>query len=284
MFPLLRSSLALAILPTTFRTHVAFLAPARFQILSSFFTLGNIQSQQSLDHKLSDQSSLPHRQFSILHSQQDDSKEDDLPYKYRWPRPSVTTDIVIFAVEEAIPYVLLIKRGNPPFQGSWALPGGFLDLGEGLEACAARELQEETGVVGLPLAQVGAFGDPGRDPRGPTVTVAFMALAPSRAIGAKAADDAVDEEWFPLTNLPSLAFDHLKILEEAWQRCKPEPMTTPGAEAGADPALSTALIDRATGKPLGSVPGGEDTAAALAMVKVTASFEGKGGSGSSSGP
>eukprot|EP00638_Chattonella_subsalsa_P006757 CAMPEP_0117755648 /NCGR_PEP_ID=MMETSP0947-20121206/13574_1 /TAXON_ID=44440 /ORGANISM="Chattonella subsalsa, Strain CCMP2191" /LENGTH=190 /DNA_ID=CAMNT_0005575017 /DNA_START=142 /DNA_END=714 /DNA_ORIENTATION=+ len=172
------------------------------------------------------------------------SQEDEFPYKYRWPRPSVTTDNIILTVEDGQALVLLIKRGNPPFQGDWALPGGFLDPDETLEAGAARELQEETGLSGIPLVQVGAFGDPGRDPRGHTVTVPYMSCIPSKDCGAKAADDAVDEGWFPLSQLPTLAFDHLKIVQAAWGRL--------------DISLvegNTQLIDRASGTVLHSYPG-----------------------------
>ena len=95
---------------------------------------------------------------------------------YRYPRPSVTVDTLIFAAEDAQVKLLLIKRGNPPFEGKWALPGGFVDKDEGLDAAAARELKEETSLSDLAFAQCGSFGDPGRDPRGHTVTVAYASF------------------------------------------------------------------------------------------------------------
>jgi len=158
-------------------------------------------------------------------------------FQYQWPRPSVTSDNIILTLKDGEPVVLLIRRGNPPFQGYWALPGGFLDPNESLETCAARELQEETGLVGLPLVQIGAFGDPGRDPRGHTVTIAYLACVPSVDCGAKAADDAVAEGWFPLSRLPALAFDHFKILQHAWQR----------VEVTLEEGPFTGIKDRATG-------------------------------------
>ena len=111
------------------------------------------------------------------------------------------------------------QRKNPPFAGRWALPGGFVDEGEPLEAAAARELQEETSVdpASVLLTQVGAFGDPGRDPRGWCVSVAFAALVPSTRLGVKAADDAAAAQWFPISQLPPLAFDHKLIVRSAFR-------------------------------------------------------------------
>ena len=136
---------------------------------------------------------------------------------YEHPRPSVTVDIVLFHRTTKRAEVLLIKRARPPFKGLWALPGGFVDEDESLEAAAARELKEETGVRGVRLQQVGAFGDPGRDPRGHTVSIAFAALLESRA-DAKADDDAEDAHWHPVARPPQLAFDHKKILRIARER------------------------------------------------------------------
>lgn len=104
--------------------------------------------------------------------------------------------------------------------GSWALPGGFVDEDEPLERAAERELQEETGVdpATVQLIQIGAFGDPGRDPRGWTVTVAFAALVTEARLSVQAADDAADAQWFPINDLPRLAFDHKLVTRMAFRR------------------------------------------------------------------
>ena len=109
--------------------------------------------------------------------------------------------------------VLLVRRGNDPFRGYWALPGGFMEMDETIERCAQRELEEETGIsVGLgALHLVGIYSAPGRDPRGRTVTAAYSAKAPQEAV-PKAGDDAADTRWWPLAALPPLAFDHADIL------------------------------------------------------------------------
>src|ERR1700754_2161507 len=108
------------------------------------------------------------------------------PYCYDHPRPSVTADAVLLYRDGERIEVLLIKRAREPFKGTWALPGGFVDQDESLERAAARELKEETGLEGIRLEQLGAFGDPGRDPRGHTVSVAFVALLENRVQAAGA--------------------------------------------------------------------------------------------------
>jgi len=134
---------------------------------------------------------------------------------YDWPRPAVTADIAVFADVDGAASILLIQRMHDPFAGTWALPGGFLDEGETLEACAARELHEETGLVAGPLRLFGTYSAPGRDPRGWTVTAAYRTRA-DRATGeVRAGDDAADCRWFALDGLPELAFDHGRIIADA---------------------------------------------------------------------
>jgi 8-oxo-dGTP diphosphatase len=137
-----------------------------------------------------------------------------MAYSYPFPRPAVTVDIIILRIAGNDAEVLLIKRAKDPFKGKWALPGGFVDEDESLEDAAARELHEETALKGLMLTQMHAFGNPGRDPRGHTVSVAFVGYLP---LGAepKAGDDAADTGWFKFNDLPDLAFDHKEIIEMA---------------------------------------------------------------------
>lgn len=116
----------------------------------------------------------------------------------RYPRPSVTVDIAVFTPISGRLCVLLIRRGNHPFLGSWALPGGFVDMDEDLPAAARRELYEETNLKGLALVQLGAFGAPDRDPRTRIVTVAYLALAAQGSVAPRAGDDAADAQWFAL--------------------------------------------------------------------------------------
>ena len=144
-----------------------------------------------------------------------------MPYTYEYPRPAVTVDVVLFTIRAGDLAVLMIRRGGAPFKGHWALPGGFVEDNETLERAAARELQEETGLVQTQLEQLGAFGDPGRDPRGHTVSVAFYAfvVAATRPV---AADDAADARWVPLTTLTRarVAFDHSRIIALATERLR----------------------------------------------------------------
>lgn len=141
-------------------------------------------------------------------------------YCYNHPRPALTVDIVLFHRSPDGLEVLLIKRAREPFKGQWAFPGGFVDKDESLEDAAARELLEETGLAGIHLDQIGAFGDPGRDPRGHTVSVVFSALLDDRR-QAVAADDAAEAEWHFASPPPTLAFDHNKILDVALRRIIP---------------------------------------------------------------
>ncbi len=161
-----------------------------------------------------------------------------MPFTYDNPRPAVTADVVLFTLRARDLAVLLVKRGKAPFKNAWALPGGFVDRHEPLERAAARELQEETGVSGVMLEQLAAFGDPGRDPRGHTISVAYFSIVAAETHPLVAGDDAADVAWFPLGELPitppdpdapvprkragrakkpvmTLAFDHARIIELA---------------------------------------------------------------------
>jgi 8-oxo-dGTP diphosphatase len=140
--------------------------------------------------------------------------------KFRPPTLTMTTDIVIFTMREMRLEILLIQRGNPPFQGSWALPGGLVDEGEDLDVCAHRELEEETGVTNLALEQLHTFGAPGRDPRGRYVTVAYYTLVRPDRPKPKAASDAANVRWFAVDELPTLAFDHAEIIAMARRRLR----------------------------------------------------------------
>jgi 8-oxo-dGTP diphosphatase len=135
-------------------------------------------------------------------------------YCYDYARPAVTVNIVVVAREKR-PRVLLIRRKHEPFAGSWALPGGFVDEGETLVQAARRELHEETGLKLGRLEQLFTFGDPGRDPRGWTVSVAFITRVDAKKTKAVAADDAAEVGWHPVDRLPALAFDHRSILRHA---------------------------------------------------------------------
>ncbi len=139
-------------------------------------------------------------------------------YTYEYPHPAVTTDVVIFSIREETLKLLLIKRGGEPYQGKWALPGGFVEMDESLEAGAMRELEEETGLSGVYLEQLYTFGEPKRDPRERVITVAYYALIPSDKLSLCAATDAEAVGWFAMDELPELAFDHPEIIRMAHQR------------------------------------------------------------------
>lgn len=137
---------------------------------------------------------------------------------YSHPHPAVTTDIVLFTVRDERLQALLIRRRNPPFQGNWALPGGFLDMDEDLAACAKRELEEETGIRNVYLEQLYTFGKPGRDPRERVISVAYYALTASEQLTLKPSSDATEAAWFAFDELPELAFDHRDIIAKAHER------------------------------------------------------------------
>ena len=137
-----------------------------------------------------------------------------MAYTYKYPRPAVTADCVVIT-KEANPKVLLIQRGNEPFKGAWAFPGGFMNMDETTEQCAIRELEEETGLVVTDLRQIGAYSKVDRDPRGRTVTVAYLAIVDA-PIAVTGQDDAAKAQWFPIDALPPLAFDHEDIMQDAF--------------------------------------------------------------------
>lgn len=138
-------------------------------------------------------------------------------FRYDYPRPALTVDVVLLTNGKN-PRVLLIKRKGEPFAGSWALPGGFVNEGERLAEAAKRELEEETGVKLDDLEQLYTAGDPGRDPRGWTVSVVFLARLDARKAKAVAGDDAAEVGWFPLAKPPAMAFDHGMLLDLARSR------------------------------------------------------------------
>jgi 8-oxo-dGTP diphosphatase len=137
---------------------------------------------------------------------------------YKYPRPALTVDCVVFGLAEAELRVLLIERGLEPFAGGWALPGGFVRVDETLDQAAARELEEEAGLSGVFLEQLYTFGDLDRDPRERVVTVAYYALVQLSDHRVKAATDARRAKWFAHSALPPLAFDHGSIVETALRR------------------------------------------------------------------
>jgi 8-oxo-dGTP diphosphatase len=147
-------------------------------------------------------------------------KEDEFKYRYKYPHPAVTSDCVVFGFDGRQLNVLLIKRGLEPFKGLWALPGGFMQIDESSEECALRELKEETNMDRVYLRQLGAFSEPDRDPRERVVTVAFYALVRQSLFHIIGGDDAEMAQWFPIHDLPNLAFDHLKIFSQAREQLK----------------------------------------------------------------
>lgn len=134
-------------------------------------------------------------------------------YTYKYPRPAVTADCIIFGFDGTELKILLIERGVEPYLGMWALPGGFMKMDETIEECARRELAEETGVSKVYLEQFHVFSDTMRDPRGRTITVAFMALVRPNQHNIVGGDDAARAMWFNADMLPPLAFDHKKIID-----------------------------------------------------------------------
>ncbi len=141
---------------------------------------------------------------------------EDLKYCYQYPHPAVTADCVIFSYDGNDIKVLLIQRGNDPYKGKWAFPGGFMNIDETAEQCAIRELKEETGLKDVVLEQFFTFTNINRDPRERVISIAFMGIAKSSEI--KGNDDAIDARWFSLNKIPDLAFDHDLILKKALEK------------------------------------------------------------------
>jgi 8-oxo-dGTP diphosphatase len=139
---------------------------------------------------------------------------------YEHPRPALAVDCVVFGFDEEDLKVLLVQRDLPPFAGTWALPGGFVRIHESLEEAARRELEEETGVGKVFLEQLYTFGEPDRDPRERVVSIAYYALVKLSDHRIQAATDARSAAWFPVSDTPSLAFDHDRILQVALERLK----------------------------------------------------------------
>ena len=143
-----------------------------------------------------------------------------MSYSYEYARPATTTDCVVFGLDEDDLKVLLIQRDIPPFEGEWALPGGFIRVGESVDDCARRELEEETGLKRVFLEQLYTFGNPNRDPREHVITIAYYALVNLIEHPPKADTDARNAAWFSLDEVPRLAFDHKKILDVALDRLR----------------------------------------------------------------
>lgn len=141
-------------------------------------------------------------------------------YSYEYPRAALTVDCVVFAIDEPDLKVLLIQRDLPPHEGHWALPGGFVRIDETLEEAARRELSEETGLNNVYLEQLYTIGEVDRDPRERVVTVTYYALVKLSDHRVRAATDARNAAWFAVEDVPTLAFDHDKILEMAHQRLR----------------------------------------------------------------
>lgn len=140
----------------------------------------------------------------------------------QYDRPAVTADVVVLALRRGTLQVLLIQRKNWPYEGMWAIPGGFVEIDEPLDSAARRELAEETGLADpdIRLEQLHAFGAPGRDPRMRVITIAYLALVRVDGVKLRPATDAADAAWYPAYDPPPLAFDHDQILSCATDRLR----------------------------------------------------------------
>ena len=136
-----------------------------------------------------------------------------MSYTYKYPRPAVTADCVVIT-SEPVPQVLLIERGGDPYKGHWAIPGGFLNMDETTDQCAIRELEEETGLKIDKVYQIGAYSKVDRDPRGRTISVAYLAIV-DKPMEVSGLDDDANAKWYYVNALPPLAFDHDIIMADA---------------------------------------------------------------------
>ena len=150
-----------------------------------------------------------------------------MSYTYKYARPALTTDCVVFTRDSGLLKVLLVRRKYEPFKGKWALPGGFMNTGKTLEQCVLRELEEETGLTNINPRQLHAFSSPDRDPREHVVSVVFYAMAGPSSRKTRAGDDAAEAEWFDINNVPPLAFDHANILLMARKQVDNNPANHP---------------------------------------------------------
>ena len=137
-----------------------------------------------------------------------------MPYTYKYPRPALTIDCAVFRKAAKNLELVLIKRDRYPFEGMWALPGGFIEMEERLVEAASRELEEETGLSGVRLIPFKTFDAIDRDPRGRTISFIFCGFLDDPSKEVKAASDARDARWFNVNELPELAFDHAEIIDE----------------------------------------------------------------------
>ncbi len=137
-----------------------------------------------------------------------------MKYTYEYPRPALTVDAVLFQKTDNELRILLIERKFAPFQGHWAFPGGFVDMDETAEDAAVRELEEETGLKDVELTQFKAYSKVNRDPRGRVVSIVFYGVVKDENCELHANDDAKEAKWFPINQLPKLAFDHEEILRD----------------------------------------------------------------------
>lgn len=156
----------------------------------------------------------------------------EAPYCYRYPRPALTADCVLFkpADDGSGWTTLLVRRAHAPYKDRWAFPGGFMEMDESAEECVRRELREETGLECGRVRQFHTFTAPGRDPRGRVITVAFYALVRPEAVCGS--DDAADARWFALDAVPPLAFDHDEVLRTALAALRRDAFFEPvGADA-----------------------------------------------------
>lgn len=137
-------------------------------------------------------------------------------YKYEYPRAALTVDSIVYVIENGSTYILLIQRGREPFKNIWALPGGFIEMDETLETACKRELAEETGLQVENMSQFKTYDAINRDPRHRTISVVFLAKLTEKQ-KVTSGDDAARAEWFPISDLPELAFDHSQILKEFFE-------------------------------------------------------------------